>query len=349
VTNTEQTPTVINFSLPTGTNYFQIANENCFPGGAHTATLAGGASCQVQFYFQPTSPTYGYQTSTFGLTATHNGTPINVIDESSGLTVPGMVLYGYQVSGYLNLEYASHNFGPYVLGLESALFADQLTNKGCSSVGPGCPVIGDSYIITLNNGSEHADFPKTGSCTSGQTLAPGASCTLNFKFEPQALGARSEAYGISATDASNGEPVSLLSGGAVVPGVSLSGFGVSTAALLIATATNNFGEQGIGGSSAPYVTYLYNTSGSTVNLSYAYNNPSEGTNFTLANGTGACGATLATNAQCSLTWTFTPNTVGSISVVYDITATTGGSAVTITSIATGQPVSGVTLQGTGVN
>jgi hypothetical protein len=41
--------------------------------------------------------------------------------------------------------------------------------------------------------------------------------------------------------------------------------------------------------------------------------------------------------------------VGSISVVYDITATTGGSAVTITSIATGQPVSGVTLQGTGVN
>jgi hypothetical protein len=349
ITNTEPTAVQLTYTSPASPNYFQVANDNCFSGGNHTAYLAGGQSCQVQFFYQPTSATYGYQTSTYGLSATFNGTAINVVDESSGLQVTGMKLYGYQIAGYLNLLYSSHNFGPYVVGLESAVFADQLTNKGCAAIGPQCPVVGDSYIITLAAGTGHADFPKTGTCTTGQTLAAGASCTLNFKFEPQATGARSELYGISATDATTGEPVSLLSGGAVVQGVSLSGYGVTESALLILNAANNFGEQGEGGASGPYTTYLYNTTGSTVNLTYGYSNPTEGQNFTIATGGTACGPTLATNAQCSLTWTFTPNSVGSISVEYDINATTGGSPVTITSIATNQPVTGVTLSGTGVN
>jgi hypothetical protein len=317
----------------------------------------------VQFFFQAASGgATGYQTATYGLTATHNGTPIAVENMIGGATVTGLTLSATQVKGNLSLQFASHDFGSYLVGQTNSLeFSDQIKNTGCTAIGPGCTAIGDSYTVTFaTTNTGHASFPTQAGSNSCKkltgypviTLAAGASCNVNFEFNPQTAGELTSTFGISVVDTTTSEPIPVIAGGTTVQGIALSGYGTANQGLFVPTASNNFGEQGIGGSSAAYVTYLYNSTGSVVSLSYAYSS-SESENFTLSmNPTGpinACGPTLGEYATCALSWQFTPQVTGSISVVYDITATVGGSPVQIINLTNSQPVSGITLQGTGVN
>jgi hypothetical protein len=100
----------------------------------------------------------------------------------------------------------------------------------------------------------------------------------------------------------------------------------------------------VGGVSDAFTANLYNTTSSAVDLTFAYSNQNAAKNFTLTSNN--CGAALAANTTCGLTLEFSPVVAGAASVVYDVTATQGGSPITITS--GGNPVNGVTLHGTGV-
>jgi hypothetical protein len=370
--NTTNRSVVISYSANNFSN-FQApqALDNCFPNGVSSNTLQAGQSCQVQIAFLP--KTTGALSTTFGLTATQGGTPINVEDMSAGGNlVSGLTLSGTGVSGGLLETTSQHDFGAWAVGSSSSAgsgqYQDTLTNTTCAS-GPGCGSSGGTAFpitVTLKTPTGFANnfSRKTGgtNCTNPQTLTPapptaGSTCNLTFNFAPTVQGESTALFGVSGVDANTSEPVGVVAGsGQVVYGETLSGYGTPGTFLYLATASNNFGEQGVGGSSGVYTTYLYNATGSTVDMTYAYSNSSLGSNFTLTTPVvcsgGSSASVVINHGYCTFQWTFNPNEVGPISVEYDMTATTSGSAVTIYNIASGdpaQPVTGVTLSGTGIN
>jgi hypothetical protein len=135
----------------------------------------------------------------------------------------------------------------------------------------------------------------------------------------------------------------VVGGSTVVQGVSLTGNGQANAQLSISTSTHNFGEQGVGGTSATFGAVLYNTTGGPVPLSFS---PVGGSsNFPLV--VNNCPASMPTNTSCNIQFKFTPTTAGPLSLFYSIS--TGGQL--IIDLSSGNPASpqGLSLSGTGVN
>jgi hypothetical protein len=304
-----------------------------FPSVANDcgASLAPYTYCNLQWAFEPTAS--GGQSAFYGIAATANGVGVP-IKGVGGATVTGVSLVGTGIAGTLKLSKPANNFGPWVTGTTSPAFTTTLSNTTADTI---------DLAYSYTSGSDNADFPQTED-TCGSTLLSNSSCTLAWTFSPTAIGLLTTGYNINAKLPSTGSPISLTSGAVTVSGVSLSGFAQSTGGVSLDTASNNFGEQGVGGVSATYTTTLYNTSGATVTLTFAYSNANAAKNFTLI--TNNCGTSLVTNSDCTLTWEFAPIVAGNISVVYDITAKDNGVGVPITS--GGATVSGVTLLGAGV-
>jgi hypothetical protein len=303
---------------------FPQTGDNC------GSTLAAGASCQLQWDFNPQAP--GPAQLQYSIAASELGSPVAIY--SNGSVVSGVTLTGTGLTGGLSLRTAGHNFGPWVVGTTSGKYTTTLSNTSNIAVD-----LSFSYSVA----SDDNYFSLTGT-TCGATLLAGSSCQLQWDFSPTVTGGVGAVYQIAATDPSNDNPVTVTSGSSPVSGVTLSGNGQATAGVALASASHIFGEQGVGGQSATYGTVLYNTSGAPITLTYGYSNAAEAKNFTLVGDN--CGATLGNNQSCNIQWQFTPVTTGAIDVTYDITAQQGGSGITITS--GGNPVNGVELTGNGV-
>jgi hypothetical protein len=310
--------------------YTSTGSTTSFPSQGSTcgATLAANASCEMQWAFDP--QTSGELQMNYSISATSGGAPVTIT--SGGQTATGIALTGTGVTGTLGLSVSSNSFGAWVESHTSPAFLTVLSNTTVYAVD-----------LTYATTGTPADFPQTQD-TCGATLAASASCNLQWTFDPQAAGKLSAGLNITASLASSGIPLSVTSGKQTVNGVSLSGVSETTAGVFLDSASNDFGELGIGGVSDTFTANLYNTTNAAVNLSFAYSNPTAAENFTLTSNN--CGTSLAANSTCGMTWEFTPVTTGTSSVVYDITATQGGAPLTITS--GGATVSGVTLHGTGV-
>ncbi len=75
---------------------------------------------------------------------------------------------------------ASLDFGSQAVGTTSAIKTSLITNTGAANL-----VLG-SFFGVIGPGGDFTSAP--GSCSSGQTLVPGAQCQLNFRFAPQSVG-----------------------------------------------------------------------------------------------------------------------------------------------------------------
>jgi hypothetical protein len=310
--------------------YAGSGSTSSFPsqGTSCGATLAANASCDMQWAFDPqTASLLHYD---YAIAATSGGSPVTIT--SGGAPVTGIALTGLGLTGTLGLTQSTNNFGAWVEGHTSSTFLSVLSNTTPSEVS-----------LTYGTTGTPADFPQTED-TCGAMLLAGASCNLQWDFTPQTTGKLSSSFRITAVLTASNFPVSVTSGKNTVNGVALSGFSEATAGVFLDTATNDFGEQGVGGVSDAFTANLYNTTSSAVDLTFAYSNQNAAKNFTLTSNN--CGAALAANTTCGLTLEFSPVVAGAASVVYDVTATQGGSPITITS--GGNPVNGVTLHGTGV-
>jgi hypothetical protein len=304
-------------------NYVSTGN-NC------PTTLAAWQSCQMRWVFEPQTP--GYAELVYNIAVSDIvGNP--VVLTSGGQSVAGVTLTGTGIAGTVSLRTDGHNFGPWLTGTTSYKYFTILSNSTPEAVN----------LKYAYSNSNHTQYNLTAD-TCGATLLAGASCDLQWDFSPATTGPIGTTYDISAKDACGCQPISITTGMQTVPGVLLAGNGQATAGLSLASASHMFGEQGIGGGSATYGTVLYNTTGMAVNLTYVYSSPTAGANFKIT--ANDCTATMAANTSCNVQWQFMPVTSGAISVVYNITATQGGSPVTLTSY--GSPVNGVTLSGTGV-
>jgi hypothetical protein len=281
----------------TGTNSGDFSQTNTCG-----ASVAAGANCTISVTFNPTAT--GNRTASVSITDNASGSPQTVSLTGTG-TAP-IVSFG----GTTSL-----NFGNQLVGTTSAAQTVTLTNTGTATL----TFSGSGIAIT---GANSGDFAETNTC--GSSVAAGANCTISITFKPAATGARNGS--LSVTDNASGSPQSIpLTGNGVAPAVMLSGNSLTFAGQLITTT-----------SSAQSVT-LTNSGTAPLTISSIAVTGTNASDFAQTNTCPASSATLAVNANCSISVTFTPTVTGSRTA-----------SVTITDNASGSPHS-VSLTGMGTD
>ena len=203
------------------------------------------------------------------------------------------------------------NFGSLAIGSTSDPMTVTVTNS--------TPAIVNISGIAVSEAGSNVDFHQT-STTCGETLAVGASCTVQVTFQPTVAGPL--AASLEVTDDAPGSPQSAT----------LSGTGTAAPVATLSTMTLTFASQGVGTQSAGQMVTLTNTGTATMNI--------EGISITGPNladfaQTNTCGATVSASANCTITVKFTPSASGSRTA-----------SLTIDDDAPGNPHS-VALAGTG--
>lgn len=184
----------------------------------------------------------------------------------------------------VTLSPTSLTFAPQAVGTQSGNQTITLTNTGTAT-------LNIASIVTIGDFVEISD-----TCTS--TLAVSASCAYTVAFFPVASGARSGVTSI--VDNASGSPHTI----------SLSGTGTQTSATLTPNPLA-FGQHAVG-SSVPMLATLTNTGSGVLTLNCG------GCGFGLAGSSFAftsttCGTQLGSLQSCTMTITFNPSSLGSVS------------------------------------
>ena len=170
--------------------------------------------------------------------------------------------------------------------------------------------------------SGSGDFSQTNNCAG--SLTAGSNCTVSIVYTPTSLGDK------TATLTVNSDSIQAA------PTVSLTGTGIAAPVATLTPASLNFAPQQQGSASAVMILTLSNPSSTTaLNLDSTSISGSGSASFSQANN---CGAAIAAGGDCSISVTFTPVTVGSLSA---------GLAVVTRYPAFGPVTVSSTLSGTG--
>ncbi len=168
------------------------------------------------------------------------------------------------------------NFAAEPVSTISAPQTLSVTNTGGAPAQLGTAAVSGDYILSAD------------SC--GSTLAAGASCTVSIEFSPMSTGSRAGLFTLPSPSVVNGQVTAPLNG--------------TGSAAALTPISINFGAQQQSVTSAPQSFTLTNTGGSPAQIGTA----TASGDFTAA--TDKCPATLAANAQCSISVTFTPSATG---------------------------------------
>ena len=181
-----------------------------------------------------------------------------------------------------------------------------LTNTGSA------PLLVSGIAIS---GANAGDFSQTSNC--GASLSPGANCTVSITFSPSATGTRTASLGI--TDNASGSPQSVTLKG------SGSYLGVTPTAL-------RFGQESVGGQSAPKKITLTNTGSVTLNFSSI---SVTGVNAGDFDQTNTCSTRLAAGRSCYITVIFSPSATGSRKAIVSVEHSGSGSPQSVALSGTG--------------
>ena len=305
VTNNGNSPVTFSSIALTGANSgdFAISNNSC-PVGA--GSLAATSSCSVSVTFSPSAN--GSRIAAITFTDNASGSP-----QSVGLTGTG------QVPTYtLNLNPGSLTFALQNTGTTSAAQAVTITNNGNSAV------TFSSIALTGANPGDYSISADTCPVGSGN-LAANSSCSLSVKFSPTANGTRTAA--VTFTDNANGSPQSIgLTGTGQVPTVTL---GANPGSLTFSSQITQTT------SAAQGVTITSNGNSPATFSSIALTGANPG-DFAISSDTCPVGAgSLAANASCSVSVTFTPTAAGARTASITFTDNANGSPQTIALSGTG--------------
>ncbi len=234
-----------------------------------------GASCDLTVAFTPQTP----------------GTRIGALEifSDSSSSLDFISLIGAATPSFLTLSPAALDFGTVLLGNNGLLPLTVTNTSNAAATFNGVTATGD-YTASL------------GGCpTSGNTLPPASSCTLQVTFTPTQTGTRTGSLLLS-TSAST-LPLTAA----------LTGIGAQSH-LQITPATLNFGSIAVGASAILTFT-LSNTGNAPIyNLALA-TSPDD---FAI---TVPCAlTTLAPGTSCSVTVTFTPSALGARSGTVTVTS-----------------------------
>jgi len=196
----------------------------------------------------------------------------------------------------------SLNFGNQTDGTTSQPLSLTLSNSGTAA-------------LTISSIAASANFAQTNNC--GATVAAGASCTINVTFTPSVSGSASGT--VTVSDSAAGSPQ-------VVP---VTGTGAQTTPAVSFSSTSlTFSNQAVGSTSQPQSVTLTNTGNGSLTISAI-----------AASGefaeTNTCGPTLASEANCTISVTFTPTISGSASGTVTVTDNAAGSPQTVSLTGSG--------------
>ena len=272
------------------------------------ASVAAGASCTISVTFTPQAT--GTRTASVTITDNATGSP-----QSVGLTGNAVAS-----SPQVTLSPTSLTFPTQLVGTTSAAQVVTLTNTGTA------PLTISSLSIT---GAQSADFAQTNTC--GTSVLAGANCTISVTFRP--TNRNNRAATVSIADNASGSPQT----------VALTGVGTD---IILTPASLNFGTQSVGSTSAAQTVTLTNklaTQAITINsISLTGTNPGD------FSATNTCGGSVAGQASCTISVTFTPTAAGTRTASIAISDNGGGSPQSISLTGTGA-ASVVTLSPTSLN
>ena len=211
----------------------------------------------------------------------------------------------------VSLSPTSLNFGGQTVGTTSSGQTVTLTNTGSVALTVGAVAI---------SGADPNDFSSTNTCTA--PVQSNQTCSITVTFKPTATNTRIAALTITDNPATSPQSVTLTGSG-----------GAATPALTLSPASLPFANQYVGTTSAGQPITLKNTGTAALSITSVALGGANPGDFAFTNG---CGVSLAINATCTLTVTFSP------------TAMLGRTAnLTISDNAAGSPQS-VSLSGTGL-
>ena len=304
-TSTAQTETVTNTgtaSLSISTVALGGANAGDFAKSSDTctgATVAPAGTCEVTLTFTPSAA--GSRSASLSFADNAASSPQQVTLSGTGVaTAPQAVLTPSPVP-----------FGNQMPGTSSNVQVVVLSNPGTASLNIS------SLSVT---GANVSAFPIQSAC--GAILLANASCNISVMFSPTTTGPLSAAITVVDNAANSPQSDTLTGTGtvALVPQANLS------------PATLTFASQVNGTTSAAQTVTLSNPGNATLTITGITLTGANPTAFVLTNG---CGTSLAASANCLLSVTFSPGTVG-----------TFAAAITVADNAAGSPQS-VALSGTG--
>jgi uncharacterized repeat protein (TIGR01451 family) len=195
-------------------------------------------------------------------------------------------------------------------GSTSAAQTVTLTNTGSSALA----ISGISIT-----GTNPTDFAQTNTC--GSSLAASASCSISVTFTPAS--AASFAATLSVADNATGSPQT----------VALSGTGTTASTPVASLSPTSLTFSAVSGSTSAAQTVTLKNTGSAAlvisGISIAGTNP---TDFAQAN---TCGSSLAANATCSISVTFTPASATSFAATLSVADNATGSPQTVALSGTG--------------
>jgi hypothetical protein len=281
ITNT--TSAAITISSVTASSQFGAGP--CTPN-----VIPAGQSCTVNVTFQPnalSSPEYP-TTGTITVASSISTQPL--VEAVSGVgdtnTTPTASLSPQHIS-----------FGSVLDGSIGGPMQVTLTNTGSVALSG----IGGGALVSLSNfPGAFVLTPPTSSPTCGSSLAMGAQCYFAVAFEPTTTSynnnlSNNYAQQLSVNFNSTGSISMNLTGTGVVPAPAVS----------LCSGSLAFSNTNVG--SASTKDFCIKNTGTAeltgIVPSITGANPGD---FSLATGTGACGATLATNASCNIYVSFKP-------------------------------------------
>ena len=206
-----------------------------------------------------------------------------------------------------NLNPASLTFGSQIVNTASSAQALTLTNQG------SLPLSVSSIALS---GTNPGDFAQTNNCPTGSsTLAVNASCTINVTFTPTATGTRSATLVLTDNDPASPQNVPL------------SGTGTNGSASITLTPTSlTYSSQLVGTTSAVQTITVKSTGTTPVSISSIALSGANPGDFAQTNNCPAGSSTLAVNASCTISVTFTPTANGTRTGTLTVNSNASGMA-----------------------
>jgi hypothetical protein len=256
-------------------------------------TFAPGDTCTITATFTPS--TTGTQSASITITD-------NTSAGSSTLN-----LTGSGATPRASLNPVTLAFESVEVGSSSAKMSSTLTNSGKVTL---------TITKVALSGAHPSEYSQTNNCIG--SFAPNATCTITATFSPTAVGAQDASVTITDNTSAGSNTLNLTGTGAL-PTASLK------------PSSDSFGSIAVGKSSAAKVSTLTNTSNYGLSITSITITGADPADYSQTN-TCPVGGTLAANASCTISVTFTPTVSGTLTatVTESDNSSAGTHSITLT-------------------